>query len=69
MPIATGINGTTTKREGFGVSNLQMANPNGYGKNSPPTNKGYTISRINSLYENRLNRPRYYTSTPSGLPY
>lgn len=69
MAIAKAFKGSYDKKEGYGVVSLQAGNPQGYQTIAPPVNKGKTVTEFNSLYDNRFDRPRYYTSTPSGLPY
>lgn len=63
------IKGSYSLREGYGVIQPQLANAENYQEISPPVNKGKTIAQFNALYGDRFDRPRYYTSTPSGLPY
>lgn len=57
------------QKEGYGVVSIQLGDPLNYKTISPTINKGKTVTELNTLYSNRFNRPRYYTSTPSGLPY
>lgn len=63
------ISGNSQPKEGYAVLQPQLANPDAYLTISPPVNKGYTVAQFDTLMTNRLDRPRYYTSTPSGLPY
>jgi hypothetical protein len=70
MPdIVQAIKGTYSLHEGFGAVQAQKADPQNANQIYPAVNAGYTIEEFNTLYGDRLNRPRYYTSTPSGLPY
>lgn len=69
MAIAQAFKGTYALKEGYGVVSLQLANPTNYQTISPRVNKGKTVAELNTLYDARFDRPRYYTSTPSGLPY
>ena len=61
--------GEPQPHEGYAILQSQPAGWDSKLRLLPTVNKGYSISELNSLYGNRLNRPRYYTSTPSGLPY
>lgn len=61
--------GPYNKKEGYGVVYVPMVSPTNYLSISPPVNKGYDVSYWDAKYANRWTRPRYYTSTPSGLPY
>lgn len=63
------VKGSYTLHEGYGVLQAPLSNAVNYQEIAPPVNKGKTITRFNTLYGDRFNRPRYYTSTPSGLPY
>lgn len=63
------IKGSYVIHEGFGVVSLQKADASNYKTISPSINRGKTVTQLNSLYSARFMRPRYYTSTPSGLPY
>jgi hypothetical protein len=63
------IDGNTQPKEGYAVLQAQPAAPDSYFSLTPPVNKGKTVAEFDSLYTNRFDRPRYYTSTPSGLPY
>lgn len=63
------IKSSYDKKEGYGVVSIQIGDPLNYKTISPTVNKGKTITELNALYSNRFDRPRYYTSTPSGLPY
>lgn len=63
------IAGNIQPKEGYAVLQAQPAAPTSYFSLTPPVNRGKTVSEFETLYSNRLDRPRYYTSTPSGLPY
>jgi hypothetical protein len=64
------VSGTTyAKRDGRLILQAQLADPLGYKSLNPPVIKGYTPNEFYSRMDTRLNRPRYYYSTPSGLPY
>lgn len=69
MAVATGIKGSYSLKEGYGVVFLPLANSQNPQIVSPTVNKGTTISQFDTLLDDRFDRPRYYTSTPSGLPY
>jgi hypothetical protein len=57
------------KRDGRAIMQAQIANPLGYVSLNPPFIKGYTPTEFYNHMDTRLNRPRYYYSTPSGLAY
>ena len=63
------IKGSYSLHEGYGVVYQSKADASNYKSISPTVNKGKTIVEFNALYGARFDRPRYYTSTPSGLPY
>lgn len=63
------ISGNPQPHEGYAVLQAQVANPTVYPTLSPPVNKGLTVSELENRFTSRFDRPRYYTSTPSGLPY
>lgn len=63
------ISGNIQPKEGYAVLQAQPASPTSYFSLTPPVNKGKTVSEFDTLYTDRFDRPRYYTSTPSGLPY
>ncbi len=69
MAVVQAIKGAYNQKEGYGVVSLQLADATNYKTISPTVNKGKTIAELNTLYDARFDRPRYYTSTPSGLPY
>lgn len=56
-------------RNGYGVVFLAQANATGYSRCSPTIDSGMSESDLESLLDDRLDRPRYYTSVPSGLAY
>jgi len=59
-------------RQGFAITHVPQAEASGYIYHEPePSNTGYysSVADLNTLYGDRFNRPRYYTDTPSGLPY
>lgn len=63
------IKGSYSLHEGYGIVYQSKSDLTNYQTISPTVNKGKTITELNALYSNRFDRPRYYTSTPSGLPY
>jgi hypothetical protein len=63
------ISGNAQPNEGRIVLQAQLADPQGYKTINAPVNKGLTVSQFDTRFTNRLDRPRYYYSTPSGLPY
>lgn len=63
------ISGNVQPNEGRIVLQAQLAAPTAYQTINAPVNKGLTISQLDARFTNRLDRPRYYYSTPSGLPY
>ena len=63
------IAGNAQPNEGRVVLQGQNAFFSGYQIINPPVNKGLTVSQFDTRFTSRLDRPRYYTSTPSGLPY
>lgn len=63
------IAGNIQPKEGYAVLQAQPAAPTSYFSLTPPVNRGKTVDEFETLYSNRFDRPRYYTSTPSGLPY
>jgi hypothetical protein len=67
--VSDAIKGSYTKKDGRIVLQPQLADPNGFQTLSPPVIKGKTPTEFYTQLDNRFDRPRYYTSTPSGLPY
>lgn len=63
------ISGNTQPQEGRIVLQAQWANPTAYQTINPPVNHGLSVSQFETALTSRFDRPRYYTSTPSGLPY
>jgi len=63
------ISGNAQPNEGRIVLQAQLAAPTAYQTINPPVNKGLTVSQFDTRFTNRFDRPRYYYSTPSGLPY
>lgn len=63
------ISGKPQPRDGRIVLQSPLAFASGYQTVNPPVDKGLTVSAMENTYTNRFDRPRYYTSTPSGLPY
>jgi hypothetical protein len=61
--------GNTQPQEGRIVLQTQWTNPTGYQTINPPVNKGLTVAQFETALTSRFDRPRYYYSTPSGLPY
>ena len=61
--------GNTQPQEGRIVLQGQNAFFSGYQTINAPVNKGLTVAQFEAALDSRLDRPRYYTSTPSGLPY
>lgn len=61
--------GNIQPNEGRIVLQPQWANPTAYQTISPPINRGLSITQFDDLLTDRFDRPRYYTSTPSGLAY
>jgi hypothetical protein len=55
--------------EGRAIMQPQLASPRSYAYLNPPVRRGYTPNDFYNHMDTRLNRPRYYYSTPSGLPY
>jgi hypothetical protein len=67
--VSDPVKGTYAQRDGRIVLQPQLAAPTSYQTINPPVIKGYTPNEFYSRMDTRLNRPRYYYSTPSGLPY
>ena len=63
------IDANLQPKEGYAVMQPQMADVQNYQTLEPPVNKGLTVDQFDALLTDRLDRPRYYTSTPSGLAY
>lgn len=63
------ISGNAQPRDGRIVLQAPLAFASGYQTVNPPIDKGLTVSAMDARYTNRLDRPRYYYSTPSGLSY
>ena len=63
------ISGNSQPNEGRIVLQPQVADPTSYKTINAPVNKGLTVAQFDSRFTNRFDRPRYYYSTPSGLPY
>ena len=63
------ISGNAQPNEGRIVLQSQWANPTAYQTINAPVNKGLTVAQFETALDSRLDRPRYYTSTPSGLQY
>lgn len=61
--------GGVQPNEGRIVLQVQLADPTAYQTINPPINRGLSTTEFDALLTNRLDRPRYYTSTPSGLAY
>jgi hypothetical protein len=57
--------------EGRIVLQAQVANPTVSPTLNPVVNvsKGLTVAQFDTRFTSRFDRPRYYYSTPSGLPY
>ncbi len=62
------ISGNAQPTDGRIVLQSYLASPTGI-KLNPVITKGLTVAQMENTYTNRFDRPRYYTSTPSGLPY
>jgi hypothetical protein len=68
--VADIISGSSyTAHDGRIVLQPQLADPLGYKTLNPPVIRGYTPNQFYAHMDTRLNRVRYYYSTPSGLPY
>jgi hypothetical protein len=67
--VSDAVKGTYSQRDGRIVLQPQIAAPTSYQTINPPVIKGSTPNQFYSLMDTRLNRPRYYFSTPSGLAY
>lgn len=63
------VKGSYTKHDGRIVLQPQLADQTGYQTLDPPVIKGYSPTDFYNRMNSRLDRPRYYYSTPSGLPY
>ena len=63
------ISGNTQPNDGRIVTQPMIANPGGFQTLNPPVIKGTTVANFESKLTSRFDRPRYYYSTPSGLPY
>jgi hypothetical protein len=63
------IDGKAQPRDGRIVLQSPLAFASGYQTINPPVDKGLTVAAMETLYTSRFDRPRYYTSTPSGLAY
>lgn len=63
------ISGNPQPRDGRIVLQSPLAFASGYQTVNPPVDKGLTVAAMDTRYTNRFDRPRYYTSTPSGLSY
>ena len=65
------ISGNPQPYEGRIVLQAQVANPTVSPTLNPVLNvsKGLTVAQLDTRFTNRFDRPRYYYSTPSGLPY
>jgi hypothetical protein len=63
------ISGNAQPNEGRIVLQGQNAFFSGYQTINAPVNKGLTVSQFDTRFTSRFDRPRYYYSTPSGLPY
>jgi hypothetical protein len=61
------ISGNSQPTDGRIVLQSYLANPTGI-KLNPVITKGLTVAQMETLYTDRFDHPRYYTSTPSGLP-
>lgn len=61
--------GNAQPQEGRIVLQGQNAFFSGYQTINAPVNKGLTVAQFETALDSRLDRPRYYTSTPSGLQY
>lgn len=55
------VSGRPQPKEGTAVVYYNMVVPSGNATLAPPINKGYTINQFYTMYDNRLNHPRYYT--------
>lgn len=62
------ISGNAQPTDGRIILQSYAASPTGI-KLNPVITKGLTVAQMENAYTNRFDRPRYYTSTPSGLPY
>lgn len=67
--IAAKIINANPEKNGYAVMQPLLANVDNYQTLAPPVNKGLTAAEFDTLLTDRLDRPRYYTSTPSGLAY
>lgn len=67
--VSDAVKGTYVPHDGRIVLQPQLAAATSYQTLNPPVIKGYTPDQFYSRMDTRLNRPRYYYSTPSGLPY
>ena len=63
------ISGNSQPYDGRAVMQPLLANPAGFQTLNPPVIKGTTVANLESKLTSRFDRPRYYYSTPSGLPY
>jgi len=63
------VAGSYSTHEGRIVLQPRPADPTGYKTLNPPVMRGYSPNDFYSRMDTRLNRPRYYYSTPSGLQY
>lgn len=67
--VSDAVKGSYSQRDGRIVLQPQVAAPTEYKTLNPPVIRGYTPSQFYSKLDSRFDRPRYYYSTPSGLPY
>jgi hypothetical protein len=63
------VKGSYSQRDGRIVLQPQLAAPTQYQTINPPVIRGYTPNEFYTRLDSRLDRPRYYYSTPSGLQY
>ena len=60
------ISGNLQPTDGRIILQSYLASPTGI-KLNPIVIKGLTVAQMETLYTDRFDHPRYYTSTPSGL--
>ena len=67
--IADVVKGSFVQHDGRIVLQPQRAAATSYQTLNPPVLRGGSPNDFYARMDTRLNRPRYYYSTPSGLPY
>jgi hypothetical protein len=69
IDVSDVVKGSYLPHDGRIVLQPQLAAATEYQTINPPVIKGYTPNQFYSRLDSRFDRPRYYMSTPSGLPY